>query len=75
MPGTLASVEVRRKVKRVRMVVMLILVIALFLSVGKGEFVFLRRENGRVLVFIEKNVWCGPMRIKSKLGLLRDKRG
>jgi hypothetical protein len=38
--------------------------------VGKGEFVFLRRENGRVLVFIEKNVWCGPMRIKRKWDML-----
>jgi hypothetical protein len=30
----------------------------------------LRRENGRVLVFIEKNVWCGPMRIKRKWDML-----
>jgi len=48
---------VRRRVKKVRMVVMLSLVIALFLSVEKGEFVFLRRENGGVVVFIEKKMW------------------
>lgn len=49
--------------------VMLSLVIALFLSVEKGEFVFLRRENGGVVVFIEKKK-CGSMRSvnKKKLG-------
>jgi len=53
------------------MVVMLSLVIALFLSVEKGEFVFLRRENG-VVVFIERKK-CGPMRSvnKEKMGHVR----